>query len=261
MRPIRLYWWKHRDTGVQNFGDSLSPALVERISRRRVEYASLEECDLVAIGSLVETVLGTKRTRPVHIWGTGFLKNGEAVNDARLLCAAVRGPITRDRLGLRADAPLGDPGLLADLLVDGASPKVAALGIVPHYVDLDKPIVDDFRKARGHRVISPLLPVTDFIRAVGQCDAIVSSSLHGLIVADALSIPNRRIRLSQRVIGGSYKFNDYFRSIGRVDIKPIRLPAPVAVGPSFIQAIADGYDPVGLREVRARLMASFPDVD
>lgn len=43
-----------------------------------------------------------------------------------------------------------------------------------------------------------------------SCKCILSSSLHGLIFADALGIPNRRIVLSDEIIGGDLKFDDYY---------------------------------------------------
>lgn len=43
-----------------------------------------------------------------------------------------------------------------------------------------------------------------------SCKCVLSSSLHGLIVADALGVPNRRIVLSDKIIGGDLKFDDYY---------------------------------------------------
>ena len=43
-----------------------------------------------------------------------------------------------------------------------------------------------------------------------SCICILSSSLHWLIFADSLGIPNRRIVLSDEIIGGDLKFDDYY---------------------------------------------------
>jgi hypothetical protein len=50
---------------------------------------------------------------------------------------------------------------------------------------------------------------------ITNSEFVVSSSLHGLIIADAFGIPNARLRISDRMPGGDWKFMDYFSSVGR----------------------------------------------
>ena len=38
--------------------------------------------------------------------------------------------------------------------------------------------------------------------------------MHGLICADSLLIPNVRMILSDKIIGGDYKFDDYYSAFG-----------------------------------------------
>ena len=53
------------------------------------------------------------------------------------------------------------------------------------------------------------------IHEIAKCEHILSSSLHGLVVADALGIPNGWIKLSDRVVGDGFKFKDYGTAIKR----------------------------------------------
>ena len=55
-----------------------------------------------------------------------------------------------------------------------------------------------------------------------SCEAIISSALHGLIAADSFFFPNRWIKLSDNLMGGDFKFNDYY-SVYDIDIQPLDL--------------------------------------
>jgi pyruvyltransferase len=46
-----------------------------------------------------------------------------------------------------------------------------------------------------------------------ECKIVLSSSLHGLVLADSFQIPNKRIVLSNNIIGGDFKFKDYYSGI------------------------------------------------
>ncbi len=260
MTPISLYWWRHQDPRIRNVGDELSPLIVELVTGRPVVHATLAACDVVAIGSLLEVALGEPRDRPIHVWGTGFQAPGPSLPSVSAHIAAVRGPDSAARLGLLGAVTMGDPALLADRLLDGTPGQRCRLGIVPHYVDRDLPAVTAWAGVRQVQVISPLLPPRPFIQAIAACDVVFSSSLHGLIVADALGVPNRWIRLSDGVRGAGYKFRDHFRCVGQVDEEPLALPAPTGVDDRMLDGIANDYRRTDLNEIRRRLIASFPAI-
>jgi pyruvyltransferase len=48
-----------------------------------------------------------------------------------------------------------------------------------------------------------------------ECEKIISSSLHGLIISDAYGIPNARVNVSNKLFGGDFKFIDYYKSVDR----------------------------------------------
>ncbi len=55
----------------------------------------------------------------------------------------------------------------------------------------------------------------DIIDKINQCENIMSSSLHGLILADAYQIPSLRFRFKKNdIVGGDFKFDDYYSGVG-----------------------------------------------
>lgn len=214
MAPIRTFWWRWKHPHRLNFGDELTPPLVERLTGRRVTWADPASCDLVGAGSVVQMILRRRGENQPRVWGSGFIRAGaEDEPPARLDALAVRGRSTLGRVESLSSAPvaLGDPGILAPLLLDGRVRKKHTLGVIPHYHDAASPVVDRLRSfGPGVRIIDVAWTPQEVAREIASCDAVLSSSLHGLIFSDALGVPNAHIRLGDRLKGGLYKFHDYY---------------------------------------------------
>lgn len=254
MEPLKLYW-AH---GKPNFGDWLSPAICEALSGRPVEHVRPNGCDLVALGSILHRVKNGWWARRVHVWGTGFIDD-VAPRRSKHFYHAVRGHKTAERLkGVEVGA-FGDPGLLTDLLVPDyqSIPKKYPLGIVPHYQDKEHPAVAEFvARYPGTKVLDVFAELRPLLREFAACEMILSSSLHGLIVADSLGIPNARIKLSGRLRGGDFKFHDYYSVFGIRDPQPVDLGG--GVSESWLSELRRDWNRPGLEEIKRKLVASFP---
>lgn len=195
--------WAWRDD-VCNFGDELGPHLLTRLGYRVTRVRSIADADLFASGSLLEMVAGQARPGAV-VWGSGLMY-GSPIDVTGLDIRAVRGRLTAEAIG--SDAALCDPGSVVPYLYD--RPKVrAAIGVVRHFVDKNSYPWADV-------VIDASRPVDEVIAAIGSCDRIASSSLHGLIVAAAWAIPTIRLH-HDGVAGGNFKWSDWFTSGHDVD--------------------------------------------
>jgi len=198
---------------MPNWGDALNPVLVELVSGRKAQYLEeLHHDRYLAIGS----VLGTANEH-AEVWGSGFIREHEPLLGRPRAVHAVRGPLSREAL-LRQDVECpeiyGDPALLLPRFFNPQVGKRYAVGIIPHYVDKGHAWVEQYRRDPQVLIIDIESGITEFVRLVKSCEVILSSSLHGLICADAYGVPNAWIRLSDDVMGGDYKFRDYRLSIG-----------------------------------------------
>lgn len=212
--------------GDYNFGDQLNPALFQHFGID-IKNESWRNTDMVAIGSLMEIFFSNNRHKivksPVVVWGTGFIKapsQHKKYLKRRLDVRAVRGYYTLHRLEQFRDVKIspnvvvGDPGLLAGLLLNGKMPKKKyKLGIIPHYVDKDNPLLNKI-KVKNSVVLDIATEPTEFMKQIAECENIISSAMHGLIAADSLGIPNIRMVLSNKIVGGNYKYDDYYSAFG-----------------------------------------------
>ncbi|PAU95032.1 hypothetical protein CK240_16780 [Paracoccus salipaludis] len=217
-KKLKMYWFRRGGGNANgNFGDELGPLLVSHLTGRSVEWAAAEECDLVSIGSILSQVsksaTRSKRMSDLLVWGSGLIEEDIEQLDPCLKPMAVRGKNTRDALGLHKDLPLGDPGILSNLLVEPSSKKYA-WGIVPHFTHRRSAVIKEISEANGCRLIDATDPVVDVLQAISSCSAIVSSSLHGLIVADSYSVPCYWLDLKSHK-SHDYKFSDYCSGLSR----------------------------------------------
>lgn len=231
--PIRLFHFRSK-SGVPNFGDELSPQVVAFVTGRTVEHAGRWTCDLTGIGSILDRYLDPKGRliagvraalgRPIRVWGSGLIIDHPGARHS-LVPLALRGQLTRDALGADKATPLGDPGLLSARMIARAVSR-QEIGIVPHYSDKTHPMVAALARLPGVRIIDVERDGPSVCTDIASCAAVLSSSLHGLIVADAFGIPNHRLRFGGKIKGGDFKFLDYASALGRADIAAHSLATP-----------------------------------
>ena len=256
MKPLKLHWSSGLKDGRKNLGDWLSPLLCERLSGRRVVHASPRRCDLVAVGSVLHRIKNSRFGRRIHVWGTGLRTEAPRFT-SRHYYHALRGRKTDACIRHGSSPVFGDPALLCDMLpADLPRAKTHAVGVVPHYKDRDNPLVRQFLSANPQAVsVDVFSEPLDFIRQVAACEVVLSSSLHGLIVADSLSVPNAHIRLSDLVLGGDFKFQDYYSAFGMADsVFPLTAETALA----DVLDLAPTYRRPGIDQIKADLLAAFP---
>lgn len=277
--PLRLYWWSPRHSfrtfrsearhnligwaslgggrrAMTNYGDELSPRILEAVTGRAVRWARLGQEDVVAIGSVLANYLSVGGRGLV--WGSGLnrpLKDlGLRAPDDQSRFLVVRGPMSRVEFALPEEIPVGDPGLLSQLLLTRSNePKKGAV-IVPHFTVFNsrsgRARVSSLRRA-GYRIVEPTSHPADMIRQIGSADHVFSSGLHGIIVAHSLDRPARLISFADSAPPVSYKYRDYFASIGQ--LKPQISPFADLLN---LRALAAVDEPMQVELERARPLIS-----
>lgn len=233
MGKINLVYWN-----ALNFGDLLSPYIIQKLTGKEIcrkelyvnykrsfnhllkyllshkfeNIASVHmpyEANLLAIGSIIS--FGNSRSL---IWGSGFMNENEPFHGGHVF--AVRGKFTDKKLqelGYKGCTVYGDPALLLPLLLNGNTQKKNFLGIIPHWKEVN---IISQKYGRLCKIID--LRTNDIERVVKEitsCRYILSTSLHGIIVAHAYGVPALWIKEGDINTDG-IKFNDYFSSVGIV---------------------------------------------
>jgi pyruvyltransferase len=197
-------WWAKME-GYPNFGDLLTEYILNK-KGVQVEYVPKpKDANLIGCGSILDPVPDDFKG---YIMGSGMMYDRNDKKFPRAKIISVRGKLTAKNCDILPDK-LGDVGLLLGIGV-APVPKVFRLGIIPHYVDKQNQQVYEWSKVPGVKIIDVFSPIDQIISEVNMCSGICSSSLHGLIVADALKVPSRWVELSDKVNGKGFKFRDYY---------------------------------------------------
>lgn len=195
-----------------NFGDLLSPWLIQKMTGRETFQNKGEIPSYIAIGSILKRAKGE-----AVVWGSGAFgtEQKNRINKNAKYCS-VRGPLTRSLIrNVKAPCPkvYGDPALLTPCFFSEQPKKKYKTGLVIRWSETawKKVNLDDSIKLIDLKTSDIEGTLHQFL----SCERIVTSSLHGLIIADAYGIPNAWIG-SESPQGGEFKFYDYFLSVDKL---------------------------------------------
>lgn len=117
---IKTFWFNTES----NAGDLITPFLLKKYGFTPI-LTSPEDTQAIICGSLMQRL---DRQYEGYILGTGFLNDGQSIEIKKAKILAVRGELTRDRIGAPKDTPLGDPGLLMSWFLPKRIKKSFLLG-------------------------------------------------------------------------------------------------------------------------------------
>lgn len=216
--PILLYY----SDFSKNWGDYINPFLVQKVTGKPVVsykriYNIKNRKKLFGVGS----ILHHPGLQDSIIWGSGFIYPPKKMHGVPSEILALRGKKSAEifnSLGVSHNNVFGDPALLFPKFYNPDQEVKYKIGIIPHYSELaDFENSAQLREIEDVQIISPMVPnneVYKIIKQIKECEIIISSSLHGLILADAYQKPSLRFNYSNKLVGGDFKFEDYYSGVG-----------------------------------------------
>jgi len=255
---------------INNVGDCLSPIIIQwLLDKKNIKIDSRINGTkhLLSVGSVIS--MGFFDTT---VWGSGLI-NEEAKGIVaykknryrrKLDVRAVRGPLTRNillELGYNCPEIYGDPAVLMPLIYPGRTENKDVISLILHYrthivTDYEKDASSQYQfyiddEVLNKYTIQYIDPKTDdyklFIDKLLKSKLVISSSLHGIILAESYGIP--AIFLNVGIDDQLFKFKDWYMSTGRKM--------------EFANSIQDAliFEPneiPDLTKIRKELMNSFP---
>ena len=203
---MKIHWFRGTDwaESTGNFGDWLTPYFLHKLTDVQIEWCRPQYAEMFGCGSIIEMIPEDFKG---IIFTTGMMSEKSQRHDlsgAQIL--GLRGPLTAERVMVSGGhVNFGDLGLLCSLF-NPNEPKQYELGVIPHYVHSD-------RDYPGYHKIDVRSGIENVLREASKCERILSSSLHGIILSDALGIENQW-EMSDKVIGKGFKFHDYASALG-----------------------------------------------
>lgn len=229
-----VYYDENGNVCHENWGDDINYYFLREIIKCPVVMFNhnplafrLGLKNYLCIGSVIDMLCKPNS----EVWGAGIIDGNKPLIVKPKKVYAVRGPLTRQKLlseGVDCPEIYGDPALLTSLYYKPHVEKKYRYGFISHVSNknhIENLLVDGKKLSDCKDILVIDLRQYnhwhDIIDQICSCDAILSSSLHGLIISEAYKIQNVWIEFGQPLIGGHFKFHDFFLSVGRDRAYPL----------------------------------------
>lgn len=197
---------------VGNAGDIYNADLINHLYGENPTNLSDEGRRILLVGSTVRQLRDADMVAGIGVKGHDALPEEKP---SGVQIRGVRGPLTEAVLrdasyDLSELAFYGDPGLLIAQVFPSlreVRAEAGKVGFVPHYRETAQ-----HRSTTQYDVIDADASAHDFAREIARCEAVYSSSLHGVIFAHALGRPAALV--SPRTKEPEFKYRDYYASVG-----------------------------------------------
>ncbi|SDE76852.1 polysaccharide pyruvyl transferase family protein [Epilithonimonas hungarica] len=200
-----------------NFGDDLNPFIWEKILGNLDNYPA--DLDFVGIGSILDERLEKSANKKI-IFGSGvrdFLYNSENLDIIKEV-SFVRGPISKKVTGLDY---ITDTAYALALTGEHQhylnTKKKHKVSYIPYFEQAEGLNWDLFKTMTGYNVILPTQNIEIVLEEIAASECIITSAMHGAIVADIFRIPWLRLKFMKQghepSLTSELKWNDWMQSV------------------------------------------------
>ncbi|WP_417737611.1 hypothetical protein [Rosistilla oblonga] len=222
---MKIYYWNV----VPNFGDLINPWLWPKVlpgltagGCPKTNNGILESPGelLVGIGTLINQHFPKAKRSIVVGTGVGYGKLPIFGDNVKVYC--VRGPRSAHALGLPRSQGIIDPGILVKEYCSGSDEKHCEFSFMPQVSSVRncRGAWEKVCKKLGLGYIDPRSPVDDTVMRISHSGTLITESMHGAIVAEALRVPWIPVVSRSEIL--SFKWHDWCESIG-VEYRPVQL--------------------------------------
>ena len=217
-------WYNYKE----NWGDGINPVLVQDLyGKKMVHINTVFNIFRLPVYSCVGSIINVfPKNKRIIIWGSGVANPDLPLKFIPKDVRAVRGPLTLEYLkkhGVSCNPVFGDPVLLLRRIYNPINiVKKYKYGVICHYEDITPELDNGIATSEtilNIKIIQDLTDPYQIINQVLSCEKIVSSSLHGLILADLYEVPNSWIFFNN-FEKSTFKFFDYYQSLNVHTNKP-----------------------------------------
>jgi pyruvyltransferase len=195
-----------------NFGDALTPYIIRKISGKMPVWVepTAEMDKYLVTGSILNV-----EAKNTIIWGCGVAESYAEFPKRDVRC--VRGRLTLEKYSKARikeneelqEIAVGDPCLLLPIYYQPEIRKRYKIGIIPHYIEAYY-MIQKSEINLDIKIIDVNQEIEKFVDDLLSCEVILSSSLHGIICADAYGIPSSYVKFTDRIGGDGFKYEDWF---------------------------------------------------
>lgn len=223
---VPVFYWD----GTPNFGDVIGPYLISKITGKPVlNIKDLPYSGVMAVGSIIQ-LLDRKN---MVIWGSGLMQKltSEQIKEFKKYnpeILSVRGRETAKYL-LEADINVpdqscyGDPALILPLFYSPSISYPKKIGICPHFTHKSY-FLENITDKDNLRIIDVQKDMETVVDSISSSTVCISTSLHGLIIAQAYSIPWIWLEvIDNNLIGNDFKFKDFFSTLNESQVSHIKV--------------------------------------
>ena len=221
--------------GIPNFGDFVTPWLASYFTNRpilNVRNIPSSEGAILGVGSIVQAF--GENHKKIKVWGSGIISADNHLATATKLkktrldhVYACRGELTKkffNDYDFSHSNILGDPALLFGKLYEPKKNKIKKYkyAIIPHYIHFK---IFEEMKIKDCIIVDVRNELTSVIDQIANSEKVISTSMHGLIIAQSYNIPwlHLYINNGRLLMGEEFKFEDFFSILNREKVSQFKI--------------------------------------